>query len=114
MDTNTKRARFIGHYKGRKVYAFPVEVTKNIGVLGNIDTWLNPGKEHWVVTSHTAADAANYVRDQFATRPETEITAYGPKGGRAAYRYVGFESSIWGQMMAPRGPEQLALLGGAR
>jgi len=49
------------------------------------------------------------VRDQFATRPDTEGIADGPRGGETS-RFVGWESAIAAHLWAQRGPEQLPLL----
>lgn len=46
----------------------------------------------WLIAK-SAADAANWARDRLEMLPETEIYAWGPKGGEV-YRYVGYESAI--------------------
>jgi hypothetical protein len=56
------------------------------------------------VLAFTPTEAANYVRDLCKLRPETEIYAYGQRGG-VTYRYVGHESSVWAQMMEARPKE---------
>lgn len=45
------------------------------------------------VIAKTAEEAANWVRDRLYDVPETEIYAWGPKGGEY-YRYIGWESAI--------------------
>lgn len=49
-------------------------------------------KTIWVI-SKSPVDAANWVRDQLDILPETEVEAFGPKGGRN-YRYEGWVSAI--------------------
>lgn len=46
-----------------------------------------------VVIARTAAEAADFVRDRIYDVPETEIYAWGPKGGEV-YRYIGWHSAI--------------------
>jgi hypothetical protein len=52
--------------------------------------------EFWLIAK-SPADAANWVRDQLSFLPNTEVWAWGPKGG-AYYRFVGYESAISSQM----------------
>jgi nicotinamidase-related amidase len=94
---------------GKRAYRFPVRVRVN-QPLGTLSDWLNPATGMTTVIAHTAAQAADWARERFATVANTEIEVYGPKGGIAAKRFIGFESAIWGEMCAerPRG-EQLAL-----
>ena len=99
-----KAAQRLNDYQGKRMYRVPVRVDFNdsrrcatVAVL------------HLEVVARSAAAAANYMRDRYADRPETEVTAWGPKGGKA-YRYIGYESAIWAAMMAPKGPEQGELL----
>lgn len=94
----------IGRYAGRNVYRVPVYVRENSSRLCRTvaSRWL-------IVTAHSAADAANYVRDTI-DRPETEIIAIGPKGGEA-HRYVGWHSAIArGVLGAHRVPVQFNLI----
>ena len=101
----TYRARQLGTLKGRKVYRFPVRVQCNSShACATLATYV------YEVDSFTAADAANHIRQLYATRAETEITAYGPKGGAAAYRFIGWESAIGHAMIASYGqPRQLLM-----
>ena len=102
------KAHFLGKHKGKKVYRFPVEAKLNKGTFGTVDDWLNPGREVHLVVAYTAAAAADYVRELYAQRAETEITAYGPKGGKAAYRFIGWYSAIGNTLLGTRG-QQLRL-----
>jgi len=89
------QATLLGKLHGRRVYRFPVRVQLNNSRMLRTDA------EHvYLVHSFTAADAADYVRALYADRAETEITAYGPKGGRAAYRFIGWTSAIGHAMFA--------------
>ena len=99
-----KTAQRLNDYLGKRMYRVPVRVDFNdsrrcatVAVL------------HLEVIASSAAAAANWVRAQYATRPETEVTAWGPKGGKA-YRYIGYESAIWAAMCELNGPVQEALL----
>lgn len=87
------KAERLNDLNGRRVYRIPVRVWLNdstsCSTLETID---------YSVTAHSAADAANYIRGLWDHRPETEIRAYGPKGGEV-YRYVGFFSFIAGQLL---------------
>lgn len=88
------RAVFRGRYNGRRWYLVPVFISRN-----NSRT-LSEKKELVWVLAPSAADAANHVRDTepgVYNRPETEVTAYGPKGGEQ-YRYVGWYSCIANQV----------------
>jgi hypothetical protein len=61
------------------------------------------------VLATSVADAANYIRHEYRTRPETEVIAYGPKGGETR-RYVGWDSAIHALMCAAHDArKQLAL-----
>ncbi len=101
-------ARKIGTYKGRPVYRVPVRVTLN-NSGGRVADWLAPPRAVFEVLAHSPADAANWARDAIGTRAETEIEAYGVKGG-CTRRYIGWQSAMFASMMegAPRAV-QLAL-----
>jgi len=101
-------ASFIGHdARRRRVYRIPVEVITT-KPHGRVDDWLAPTRRVVSVVSHSIADAANLVRDEYATIPYTTIRAYGPKGGMAK-RYIGAESSVWAAMSRPSAPQSLPL-----
>lgn len=90
-----------GKYRGKQFYRIPVRV-----VLSNSRALTSV--EHWTyVIAPSATAAANYVRDACGLRPETEIRAYGPKGGEIR-RYVGWESAI-GNRLLERAPVQESL-----
>ena len=99
----------VGKLHGKNVYRFPVRVQFNdsrqcatIAVL------------HATVMAHSAADAANYMRDQYATRPETEVYAIGPKGAETK-RYIGWQSAMAAVLFGDRdAPTQLKLFASAQ
>jgi hypothetical protein len=101
-------ATFIGHdARRRRVYRIPVEIVTT-RPYGRVDDWLAPTRRVVSVISHSIADAANLIRDEYATVPYTTIRAYGPKGGRTE-RYIGAESAVWapsGAAQAPRSPSR--------
>ena len=85
-------ARRISDYKGRPVYEVPVIVH-----LNDSHRCATVAEIRYSVISHRPEDACNYIRDLFRHRAETEVYAWGVKGGQV-YRYVGWESAIWGAM----------------
>lgn len=89
----TKHAQFVGVLKGRKVYRVPVVASIHTGIF------TDPIEHEHEVLSHSAADAANYVRDLYAEQPQTTIKAYGPKGG-VTERWVGWHSAIGSALFA--------------
>jgi hypothetical protein len=93
--------------KGRKLYRIPVRIIFN-NSAGSIDDWCDPLTIDFDVIGHSAADAANWARAQYATQPETEIIAWGPKGGETR-RFIGWESAIGAELLAPRAPVSAAL-----
>lgn len=60
------------------------------------------------VIATSAAAAADLVRDEYLWRPETEIEAYGPRGG-LVQRYVGYHSHIASEIFAAPAGRPLAL-----
>jgi len=97
-------ARRVGRLNGRPVYEFFVLIRHNDSrALATVCERLVR------IKAHTAAAAANAVRDEVGEVPETEIVAYGPKGGRTE-RFIGWESAIWNSILQVRqGGNQLAL-----
>lgn len=93
------KARLLGVLNGRKVYEFPVVVSLNKGFGGRLEDWIDSPQVREDVIAYTAAQAADAVREDYATRAETEITVYGPKGGKAAYRFIGWYSAIGNVML---------------
>lgn len=88
-------ARALGTFQGKRVFRFPVRVQ-----LNSSRQLCTVAELVYLVHSFSAAAAADYVRDLWSTRAETEITCYGPKGGKAAYRFIGWESAISHAMIA--------------
>ena len=94
----------VGRINGRNWYNVPVHIRHNSSkdCCTVADYWV-------ITTAHSAADAANYVRDQVIHIPETEITAVGAKGGKVE-RYIGWYSSIANSVHGSRDPQlKLAL-----
>ena len=93
MQTNEKSvAHFLGKLNGKRIHRYPVIVNLNNSQMFESE------KLTFFVISDSAANAANYVRDRMNNRPETEITAIGPKGGET-YRYIGWYSAIAGEIL---------------
>ena len=69
-----------------KLFKIPVVVKVN-----NIGTE-ELAKMFWLIAPSPQV-AANWVRDTLASLPNTEIWAWGPRGGQT-YRYVGWESAV--------------------
>jgi hypothetical protein len=93
------KARLLGTIAGRKVYRVPVRVTL-ANSRGTLADWCDPPRAVIHVTAHSAADAADYVRDQYATRAETQIEAFGPAGG-VTRRFVGWHSAVGAALWSP-------------
>lgn len=90
-------AKYLGKMPGgQKVYRFPVKVLLNDS--RNHHRWLYPVEEWHQVHATNAAEAANYIRELYRFRAETEVFAYGTKGGET-YRYIGYDSAIFAGMM---------------
>ena len=95
----------VGRYQGRNVYRVPVIIRHN----SSRDLCTLKERE-FTVLARSAAEAANWARDNEAGNiPETEIIAFGPKGGRVD-RFIGWESAIANEVFgAGRAPLQLRL-----
>ena len=66
-------------------------------------------RAEFTVIAKSATEAANWVRDNepgVRCRAETEIHAWGPKGGHVE-RYIGWESAIAAEMFQPIVANQL-------
>jgi hypothetical protein len=63
-------------------------------------------KTIWLIAK-SPQDAANRVRGQLEFLPETEIEAFGPKGGRN-YRYVGWYSAMAAGIFEPLSEEEIS------
>src|SRR5678815_4574751 len=86
------KAHYLGKLGKRKVHAYPVRVRHNDS------RQLRTIAQYTIaVVAFTADDAANAVRADVATIPETEITAYGPYGGETS-RFVGWYTAIEAQL----------------
>lgn len=81
-----------GSYRGRRFYRIPVTVH-----LNDSRRCTTLAQLRFNVIAPSAADAANWARDRFATRAETEIYARGPKGGTVK-RFIGWESAIGAEL----------------
>jgi hypothetical protein len=100
-----ERAIPIGRLHGRTVYRIPVRVKLNDSRSDLAETLGTIREELHRVTAFTPALAANFVRDLYATRAETEIFAYGPQGGET-YRYVGWDTATWAAISSGFGRKQ--------
>lgn len=96
-------AQRIGTYKGRAVYRVPV-----MAVFNDSTQCRTVAKVETTVISQSATEAANWLRDKYAGIPEAEFYAWGIKGGEV-YRYIGWESALWQQLMASPAHAQLSL-----
>lgn len=91
-------ARNIGKdARGRKLYRVPVRVTFN-NSSGTLADWISPPFIEFDVIAYSAADAANWATREYETRPETEILAFGPQGGRTR-RFITWERAIGAELM---------------
>jgi hypothetical protein len=96
-------ARLLGKLpNGTKVYRVPVDIDAN----NSRD--LSTQRVRVYVDAASARDALRYVRDELALRPETELTAYGPKGG-AQRAFVGWYTAVAEAMHAEVMRRQLRL-----
>ena len=101
-------ARNIGKdARGRKLYRVPVRVTFN-NSAGTINDWIAPPTIEFDVIAYSAADAANWAAREYETRPESEIVAFGPQGGRAR-RFISWERAVYAEMLT-RGPRTAQLI----
>jgi hypothetical protein len=89
------RAVPVGSYAGKAVYRVPVRVHVHGG--DRLDDWLDTSYTEHLVLAQSAALAANWVRDNLVSEPQTTITAFGPAGGKLE-RFVGWESYIGNQL----------------
>lgn len=89
-------ARKVGRHAGRNVHRVPFVVlfidSRHCKTLAT---------EEGTVLAYSAVDAANLLRDEYATRPETQIYAWGPKGGEV-FRFVGWESAVAMELLEHR------------
>jgi hypothetical protein len=79
--------------KAKRLYRVPCRVFSN-----NSRMCATVLRAEFTIIAESAAAAANWIRDRLCFLPETEIWAWGPKGGEA-YRYVGWESAIGSELI---------------
>ena len=87
----------VGKAHGKQYYSVPVRILFNDSVQCRTVAI----KIVWV-KARNATEAANYIADEYRWRPETEVYAYGPKGGKV-HRYIGWESSIGNALLGGGG-----------
>ena len=77
---------------GTKVFEVPVRVLLNSSrecrTLQKVDL---------TVLARSVVEAANFVRNEYRLRPETDIIAYGVRGGEVR-RHIGWDSATWAAM----------------
>lgn len=97
--TTDLRARHLGKLHGKQVTRFPVIVRQEW-----LDRELHDSEVAVEVIAHTAADAADLVRNEVAAKVErpTQITVVGVKGGVAAHRFIGYDSMVWANFLEAR------------
>lgn len=89
-------ARYLGKLpNGQRVYRVPVRVLFN-----DSRQCATLHVEEFEVLAGSVAEAANWAREQVSTRPETEVHAFGVRGGKVS-RYVGWDSAIFARMCEP-------------
>jgi len=85
----------------KKLWKVPVVIKVNDSRLcGTIKE-----KTIWLIAK-SPQDAANWVRDKLEFLPETEIEAFGPKGG-IVHRYVGWHSTMSTGIFKPLSDEEM-------
>lgn len=94
-----RRAQYKGKVGSQRVMRVNVRVEWQSGDM----SW---DSREFYVLAKSAADAANWARDNMEWPPCTEITAWGPKGG-VVRRWIGYESWVWRQWIKPEGHKQL-------
>lgn len=95
----TKHLNRAAERLSRGYYRVPVVVNFN-----NSRQCATVATAEFTVIAKSATEAANWVRDNepgVVGRPETEIHAWGPKGGHVE-RYIGWESSVGYHFFMPR------------
>ena len=93
----------VGKAHGKQYYSVPVRILFN----SSRQCRTIAVKIVWV-KARNATDAANYIRDEYSWRPETEVIAYGPRGGKVE-RFIGFEFSIGAQLFDAAVPRSQSL-----
>ena len=85
-------------FHGRRVYRFRVRVEYQQGLFNDTD------KSYHDVVAFTAADAANWTRDNLVDAERldlVDVVTRGPRGG-ITHRYMGYESLIFYSMLGRR------------
>lgn len=91
-----RRAELLRRDGKQRIFRFPVTLR-----LNDSRTLASTAIDFTVIST-SAREAADWVKAQYGTRPETEIEVFGPKGGRAAYRFIGWESAVFNAMLEPK------------
>jgi len=103
LRTRDLAALKVGKAHGKQYYSVPVRIlfndSRSCSTVAIKIVW---------VKARNATEAANYIRDEYSWRPETEIYAYGPKGGKI-HRYIGWESSIGNALLGGATPSSHSL-----
>jgi hypothetical protein len=103
MQRLIDHARLLGKLpNGTKVYRVPVDIDAHNTHL------LTTQSVRVYVDAPNTREALRYVRREVATRAETELTAYGPRGG-AERCFVGWTSAIEAAMQRELHARQLRL-----
>lgn len=76
----------------KKLWKVPVVVHVNDTAMCETEC-----EAEFYLIAKSPVDAANWVRDKLCFLPNTEVWAWGPKGG-VYYRFVGYESAIASQL----------------
>ena len=108
------KAHYLGTYQGQRIHHWPVHYA--IGEIAAVTQQHIIPKGIVDVIARTAPEAADYVAALLGEFACVELTVLGPKGGKAAHRYWGWDRSIWNQM-CNRTPDlqlRLPLNGGAK
>ena len=90
------RAVKVNKHNGKQFYRVPVRILFNNSVACRTEKVM---VVH--VIARNATEAANHVAGEFGHRPETEVYAYGPRGGEI-YRYVGYHSAMANMLSTDR------------
>jgi hypothetical protein len=94
MQRLIDHARLLGKLpNGVRVYRVPVDIDANNS--RNLSTQ----RVRVYVDAPNTREALRLVREELADRPETELTAYGPRGGEERC-YIGWTSAVWAAMQS--------------
>jgi hypothetical protein len=101
------KAHYLGRYQGQRIHHWPVHYA--IGEIASLTQQHIIPKGIIDVIARTAREAADYVADLLGEYACVELTVLGPKGGKAAHRWWGWDRSIWNQMLNRKPDLQLRL-----